>query len=125
MSTKQRTERRGWNLALASHLLVYLIAWLIALYVLSVLPIANFSADYTHFIAAVMLWLPVLALHLVAHVASGRQITSLENERKAYREGFSDAVRQLADRQDAVDRLTLNDEGELLELIEKPKRDLL
>lgn len=125
MPKKPKNARRGWNLALASHVFVYLIVWLLALYALSVLPTVNFSADHTHFIAAVMLWLPILALHVIAHVSSGRQIGSLENEREAYREGFADAVRQLADSRDPVARLALSDEGELIELLEKPKRDHL
>lgn len=125
MSTKQRNERRGWNLALASHIFVYLIMWLLAFYALSMLPTVNFSTDYTHFIAVVMLWLPMLGLHVIAHVSSGRQIGSLENEREAYREGFADAMRQLADSQDPIARLALNDEDELIELREKPKRDYL
>lgn len=87
------------------------------------LPGASFSVDYTHFIAVVMLWLPLLALHVIAHVASGRQISSLENEREVYHEGFTDAVRQLANREDRVERLRLDDAGELPEPFEKPKRD--
>lgn len=122
MSKQQKYTRRGWNLALASHVFVYLIMWLLALYALSVLPAVNFSYDHTHFIAAVMLWLPILALHVIAHVSSGRQISSLENEREAYREGFADAVRQFANRQDMVERLALDEDDELLELLEKPKR---
>ncbi len=122
MPKPKKNARRGWNLTLASHILVYTLMWFIAVYALSTLPIVRFSANYTHFIALVLLWLPFLALHIVAHIVTGRQITSVENERDAYRQGFADAARELADSQDSMIRLALNDEGELLELPEKPKR---
>jgi hypothetical protein len=120
MIDPQEKGQRRWNLALTAHLFVYLIAWLFALYSLSVLPVINFSADHTHFIAAVMLWLPVLALHVTAHIAAGRQNRSMRHERKIYREGFADGM---AARQEPGERIALNDEDELIDFTEKPKRD--
>lgn len=127
MSKKQRNARTGWNLLLVSllvsHLFIYLIAWFLALIALINLFSVDHDPTLAKFAAVVLLWLPILALHVIAHISSGRQIRSLEKEREGYREGFADAVRQLVNRQDVVERLALDDEDELFELLEKPKRD--
>ena len=123
MAEKPKNERKAWNLALAVHLFIYLLMWIFALYELTMLPATSFGAEYTHFIAAVMLWLLVLALHVIAHLASGRQGQSLEAERKAYREGFADAMQRLSQHGEVVERL-MQDEDEYVELLEKPKRRL-
>jgi hypothetical protein len=115
MSRKQKNERRAWNLLLAAHLMVYIIFWILALYALSTINVVSFSADYTHFIAAILLWLPVLALHVIAYVSSDRRNISPDAERQAYRDGFADAVERFADRAYDVQRLALDDEGELVE----------
>ena len=123
MSKKRKESRRGLNFLLQAHLLLYLIAWCLALYYLSMLPMFSFTADYTHFIAIVMLWLPFLALHVIVHITSMRQGVNVADERQAYRDGFADAVQQLAHRPDLIERLALDDDSEWVEIEEKPKRD--
>lgn len=81
MAKQEKNPRRVWNLVLAVHLSIYLMICLIALYFLSILPTVSFIVDYTQFIAAVLLWLPVLGLHIIAHVASDRQTDADIRER--------------------------------------------
>lgn len=125
MPEKRKNGRRGWNLLLAVHLFVYVIAWIIALSLISTMWTAHFGADYLAFIAGVLLWLPVLALHTGAYIYTGRRqhVSSPDAERQAYRDGFVDAMERLADRTYEESRLRLDDEGELIELPEKHKRD--
>lgn len=61
-------------------------------------------------------------LHIGAHYFHAGRGDISRIEREAYRDGFADAVRQLDRRPDALERLTLNDEGELVEFQEKRKR---
>jgi hypothetical protein len=125
MPEKRKSGRRGWNLLLAVHLFVYLIAWIIAVSFASLLWTSHFRADELSFVTAVLLWLPILALHVFAHVYTGRrrQRFSPDAERQAYREGFADAMERLADRAYDARRLELDDEGELVEMGEKRKRE--
>lgn len=96
---EKRTHQQRLNLLLAAHALLYALAWAAALYQLSRLSPTNAEEIFTNttrLLAAVLLWLPVLALHVGAHLYARRWLTPNES-RSAYREGFADALRQFAD----------------------------
>jgi hypothetical protein len=114
-------KRRGWNIVLALHALLYVVGWIGALYFLSTLNIAydNF-ANSTHFIAAVLLWMPLLALHIGIYLYA-RRWTTPNNERRAYREGYADALRQFAD-QAYPEHKSVPDENDFVDMPEKRKR---
>jgi hypothetical protein len=118
---EKRDTRRGWNILLALHALLYVVGWIGALYFLSTLNIAydNF-ANSTHFIAAVLLWLPALALHTGVYLYA-RRWTTPNDERSAYREGYADALRQFAD-EAYNSRVRIDDEETLVNVPEKRKR---
>ena len=124
MPKKRRAERRGWNLVLAVHLLIYVIAWFIALYALANLTYHIWDTYwyYTHFIAAVLFWTLPILLHIGVYVYTDKRI--VPDERELYRAGYADATRQFADRAYDERQLLLDEEGELRELPEKRKRDL-
>jgi hypothetical protein len=109
-------EQRLWKLLLLIHLICYEAFFIIAL--------SNFNTVWytsqNNFII-LMFWTPLLLLHVGAtYYYSGRGNIS-RVERDAYREGYADAMRQFSDRSYDASRLTLDDEGELVEV--KRKRD--
>jgi hypothetical protein len=111
-------ERQIWKLLLLIHLICYEI-----FFIYTVDGFKFGSSSYVHqYVIALLFWTPILLLHVGAtYYQIGRgDISALERE--AYRDGFADAVRQLGNRPDALERLTLADEDELLELPEKRKR---
>ena len=113
---EKRARRRG----LAR--LLYLAGWIIALYALSNLNLSSDNfANYTHFIAAVLFWTPILALHVGFHLYAIRW-NSGGDERMAYREGYADALEQFADKTYNERPLTREDTEELRVLPDKRKR---
>lgn len=116
---EKRGGQRVWNILLAAHALLFVLGWLAALYQLSTLNIAfdNF-ANSTHLIAAVLLWLPLLALHVGIFLYARRWATP-NSERTAYREGFADALRQFADEAYSA---RLEDEETVVNVPKKHKR---
>jgi hypothetical protein len=110
-------ERRWWQLLLIIHLICYEVFFIIAL--------SNFNyvwyTSQNNFII-LLLWTPLLMLHVGAtYYQRGRgDISRLERE--AYREGYADAMHQLEARGEPIKRLGLDDEGELVEFREKEKR---
>ena len=80
------------------HGLLYAASWVVALYALANLnPSSEGFANYTRFIMAVLLWLPILALHVGLHLYAIRW-NMPNDERTAYREGYADALKQFADK---------------------------
>lgn len=80
----------------------------------------KFGSYYVHdYFIVLLFWTPILLLHVGAtYYQIGRgDISKLE--RDAYRDGFADAMRQLGAPPERIERLALDDEGELVEL---PKR---
>lgn len=122
MSEKRTGQRMGWNLLLGIHLGAYLIVWFLALNGLAHFDIDEFNTTYSHVITAALVWLPILAVHLLAYLYTGRQRQGSNAERDAYRDGFADALRQLPDTAPAVERLGLYDEDELIELPKRKRR---
>jgi hypothetical protein len=109
--------QRAWKVLLIVHLICYEIFFIFSI------DGFKFGGDYVYqYFIALLFWTPILLLHVgVTYYQTGRgDITALE--RKAYRDGFADAVRQLEDRSYNAQRLALDDEGELVELPEKRKR---
>ncbi len=84
----------------------------------------KFGGSYVHdYFIGLLIWTPIMLLHVGAtYYQIGRgDISKLE--RDAYRDGFADAMRQLGAPQERIERLALDDEGELVEL-PKRKREL-
>lgn len=124
MSEKlKKPPRRGRRL-LAAHTIIYLVLWATAIHAIAMLPVVGFSHDYTQFIAMVMLWLPFFLTHLAVYFWRRPPALTREQDREAYRQGFTDAVRLLPNirQTDAAERLAIMDD-ESSESIEKPKRD--
>jgi hypothetical protein len=116
-------ESRLWNALLLIHLVLYSCCWVLALHYLSTLNLSDYAFHtYTMGILVALAWTPLLFLHIGIHYyAAGRRST---DERAIYREGFADAMHQLADRSYDARRLTPDeeDEAEWVELSEKRKR---
>lgn len=112
----RKNERRGWLLLLLIHLICYASFFIIAL--------ANFNyvwySSQNNFIA-LLLWTPLLLLHVGAHYYHAGRGDISRIERDAYRDGYADAMRQLGDKSASFERLALDDEGELVDLMEKRK----
>lgn len=113
----QNAARRWWQLLLLIHLIAYSGFFIIAL--------SNFN--YVWYISQnnfiiLLFWLPLLLIHVGVHsYHTGRgDISKLE--RQAYREGLADAMQQTGQRDKRTERLMVDDEGELVELVEKRKR---
>lgn len=127
MKKRENEESRLWNALLLIHLVLYACCWILALHYLSTLNLSNFAFHtYTMGILGALAWTPLLFLHIGIHYyLAGRRST---DERELYREGFTDAMKQFADRsynarddRDAS-RLVLDDETEWVEVSEKRKR---
>ncbi len=120
MNRKTSPEWRLWKSLLLIHIAGYEAFFIASL--------ANFNsvwyAAQNNFII-LLFWTAILLLHVGMHYYHLGRSGLGTLERQAYRDGFADAVRQLANRQDGIDRRALNDESELLEIVEKPKRDRL
>ena len=117
-----KSQRTGWNLLLGVHFGAYLIIWFLALNGLAHFDLDEFNTTYSHVITAALVWLPILAAHLVAYLYTGRQRQIPDAHRDAYCDGFADALRQLPDPTAAVERLGLYDEDELVELPKRKRR---
>jgi hypothetical protein len=107
-----------WKLLLLIHLIPYEAYFITPLRNIQSAPY-NMQSNFT----ILLVWTVLLFAHVgVTFYYSGRgDITRLE--RDAYREGYTDAVRQFSDRPYEARRLALDDEGELIEVPEeKPKR---
>jgi hypothetical protein len=119
-NSTDRRESRLRSILLLVHGLLYAGCWILALQYLSTLNLSDSAFHaYTMGILAALLWMPLFILHVAIHTyLSGRRSS---DERAIYREGFMDAMSQMADRSYETARLTLDDEGELVEV--KRKRD--
>lgn len=115
MSQKPGDTRSVWKILLLIHVILYEAFFI---YALDSFKFGSWWSTQNNFIV-LMFWSLILLLHVGAtYFQIGRGDIS-RIERDAYRDGFADAVRQLGSRADMVERLTLDDEGELVEL---PKR---
>ncbi len=116
MRGRQISEQRWWKIFLLIHLICYEIFFLYALF--------DFTMWYSpqREFAILLLWTPALLIHVAAtYYQIGRGEIS-KVERDAYREGIADAMKQLGAPAERIERLALDDEGELVEL-PKRKRD--
>lgn len=112
--SKQQRRWSAWELLLLIHLICYEAFFIIAL--------RNFNFTWyvsqNNFIL-LLFWTPLLLVHVGAtYYHRGRGDIS-QLEREAYRDGYADAMRQL---NEPVERLVLDDEGELAEMPAKHKR---
>lgn len=118
MSQKPGDTRRVWKILLLIHAIVYEAFFI---YALDSFKFGSWYSTQQYFII-LMFWSLILLLHTSAtYFQIGRGDIS-RIERDAYRDGFADAVRQLGSRADRVERLMLDDEGEMVEMGEKRKR---
>jgi hypothetical protein len=117
MIEKLKRMWSGWGILLVIHLVCYG-----TFFIWAIDRIKHGNEPQASFII-LLFWMVALLIHVSTHFHFRAQGGLKSLERTAYREGFADAVRQLADRPDAVQRLALNDNGELLEIVEKPKRN--
>ncbi|MDX2159986.1 MAG: hypothetical protein SF162_01550 [bacterium] len=104
------------NLAFAIHTFVYGAIFAVAL-------LSSTSNGYNGFETLALVWTIPYLLHVRGFYTSGQRVNTTDLERQAYRDGFNDAMRQMArqaaeaershDRYES--RMTLDDDGELLE----------
>ena len=118
MKPKRTSRGRWWKILLVIHLICYEIFFLYVIF--------DFTMWYSpqrEFIILLM-WTPALLIHVGAtYYYIGR--SDIEQQvRDAYQEGFIDAAHQLADRSYDAPRLSLSDDGELIEVPEKRKREV-
>jgi hypothetical protein len=115
-------RRRTLARLLMLHGLLYTVSWLVAIYALFTQSLFFDSfANLTRYIAFVMLWTPVLMLHVGLHLYAIRWNTP-NDERTAYREGYADALKQFADKT-YNERLIVHEaEAEPVEIPTKRKR---
>lgn len=116
MLEKARQRQRAMWLLRIHHIL-YFTGWTIAVYALSRLQIAEDSFSiYTHFIALILFWTPLLALHTGLQVFSNRWNDS--DERMIYRQGYADALRQFTERAFS-EQETLDEQARITEVHSK------
>ena len=107
-------EKRWLRVLLLLHMLVYT-----AFFVISIAQLDNPGRLQTNFII-LLVWTAALVAHVVLHYT---RIEPETLERDAYRSGYANAMRDLADRSYDSQRLALDDDGEVVEIKEKGKRD--
>ncbi len=104
----------------AIHLLAYAIAFMAVAF--------SNSYIWQQMQAAVfilMLWTPLMLVHVALFYRGSGHGDARQLERQAYRDGYQDAMRQLADHSyERRQRIALDDEGELVEVPVKRKRDV-
>ena len=108
-------SQRIWKSLLLIHIICYEAFFI---YALDSFKFSHWWSTQNYFII-LMFWTLILLLHVGAtYYQIGRgDIGKLE--RDAYRDGFADAVKQLGSPADRIERLALDEEGELVEV---PKR---
>lgn len=117
---KKVEKRRTLARLLILHLLLYVASWVVAVYALANLNSSSEGfVNYTRFLMAVLLWLPVLGAHVGLHLYTIRWNTP-NDERTAYREGYADALKQFADK--TYNERPIVSEEELVEMPVKRKR---
>ena len=118
---KTDVERRLWRGVLIAHGVIFTIFWALAFYSLVTFP--AFDSDRTS-VVVILLWLPFMMAHIAAYFFYAGRKDSSGLERRAYRDGFADGMRDRAGTQDDYDtrHLTTDDEGELVEIGEAGKR---
>jgi hypothetical protein len=120
MNEKLSREQRTRKLLLLANLICYE-----AFFVFSIINLHYPGFNYPWYLnqrnfIVLLFWTGLLLLHVGAtYYQRGRGSIS-QIERDAYRDGFADAMRQLGSQADAVERLSLDDEGELVELPMQP-----
>lgn len=120
MKTKITPEWRWWRILLLIHLIVYEVFFISAL--------ANLNRiwyDSQNNFIILLGWTILLLIHVGTHYYYAGRANLSALERQAYREGFADAARQFSNQPDVIERLALDNDGELVEFLEKPKRDRL
>lgn len=115
MSRKPAGEQRVWKILLLIHIICYEIFFIYSI------DGFKFGASFVHdYFIILLFWTPILLLHVGATYYYGGRADLSRLEREAYRDGFADAVRQLGSHPDAIERLALDDEGELVEMPVQP-----
>lgn len=113
-------QRRRWNiweLLLLTHLVLYG-----AFFVITLSRFNYYLYVTQNNFTILLFWTPLLLIHTaITYYQRGRgDISRLERE--AYRDGYADAARQLGRRNEPIERLGLDDEGELVDMPVKYKR---
>jgi hypothetical protein len=115
MNSKNSTERRMWRYSLFLHGLIFTVFWATAFYQSTIY--VPFPGSAGSLPAIILLWMPILIFHVAAYFHYTGRPDMSEIERKAYRVGFADGMRDRNKMPDAypVSRLGVDDEGELLD----------
>lgn len=112
-NTKQR--RRAGRLFLLVHIICYELFFLYTF-------IGTATLELRGNIFILLLWTPLLLVHTaVTYYLRGRSGIS-RLEREAYRDGYADAMRQTGERPEPIGRLALDEDGELVDIPVKYKR---
>jgi hypothetical protein len=120
MKQKRTSERRRWNLLLFTHTIVWLMGWGLGIHIASI-------SDYSQtFVAALFLlmWTLLFVIHIGAFYYTKGRADATDRERLSYRDGYNDAIRELMNSDRAFDarHLTLDEDGELVEIQPESKR---
>lgn len=108
-------DRRWLRVLLGLHTLTYA-----TFFVFAIASLDYPSRHQTNFII-LLVWTAALLAHVVMHYTRIEQETL---QRDAYRSGYANAVRDIADRSYDAERLVLDEDGEFAETREKGKRHL-
>lgn len=106
---KQDRQRIRRDFLMALHTIAFALIWMITF--------TNAGMGSFAFVQYALVWSLVYIAHLRGHLLyiKHAENNSPEIERKAYRDGFNDAVKALRENQETPERLMLNDDGELIE----------
>jgi hypothetical protein len=120
MKEKRSSRRANGGGYFFLHTVVWLIGWGFGIHFASVL-------DYNgSFVTGLflLLWTILFVVHASVYYSSKARSDSAGRERQAYRDGYNDAMRELmiADHTDAPRRLTMDEDGELVEMPLESKR---
>ena len=121
MARKNTLENRLWRWSLYLHETIFSLFWIYSFYSL-----ATSGPSYTYGLSyniawILLLWLPFLIAHLAAYFTYGRRPDTVEIERKVYREGFADGVREQANLRDIYDSRHLSTDYPVEYLSETPE----
>lgn len=107
-------QRRGWRRLMFVHTVLFTMLFTYVVYFNAFAPPWQRGEGIT----LALLWLPLFVAHVALHMLYEGTVGSVERERQAYREGYSDGAANALPRE----RLArLSDDGELLEA-DEPKR---
>jgi hypothetical protein len=116
MNGTARSKQAFWDTLLIFHMGLYTLLWVLAL-----ITMPDWTASQ---VVLALWWVPMIAVHLFLYRRGRNQpMSDSEATRQAYRDGFADAMRMANEHPESVRHMVMANDGELYDMLEKPKRD--